>query len=122
MTSPRPFSCCYLCEPLHTSAVRVRPLTTFEAARIPEETGDAFFMGDGGLAGGNTNSTPSKFLNVPGGSGMYGNVGGMWREVVGEPRNGDSFPIVFQSQPSSRQGMMYDVFFRRGRSQDFDFR
>lgn len=32
---------------------------------------------------------------------MYGNVGGMWREVVGEPQNEDSYPVL-QSQPSSR--------------------
>lgn len=60
-------------EPFFDDAVRVRPLTTSEAARIPEESGDAFFLGDGHLG-----STPSK----PGSAGGYG---GMWREVVGKP-------------------------------------
>jgi hypothetical protein len=56
--------------PRARSVVRVRPLTGSESARIPEESGDTFFMGDGHLGG----STPSK----------PGVMGGMWREVVGE--------------------------------------
>ncbi len=59
------------------SIVRVRPLTSQEAARIPESVEHSLFMGDGSLSC----AAPSPMRQSS--MGGLGGVGAVWREVVG---------------------------------------
>ncbi|GHJ89055.1 hypothetical protein NliqN6_5457 [Naganishia liquefaciens] len=60
-------------------AVRVRPLTTIEASRIPEAQNPEIFYGDGALGGASPSKTGS---SSPAGSGYTYGGSGLWREVV----------------------------------------
>lgn len=66
----------------------MRPLTTYEASRIPEVTHEDLFLGDGHLAAAPSPSAQRLLQNGVSGGGSGGALssGSMWREVVGEHR------------------------------------